>query len=291
MSQAIVFINDREVDYRSASVSVFDYTVHCGIGLFESVLGVDRRLIFLDEHLDRMEQSIRRLHLRKLNYNRQRITRILHRAVGRHPAKIKKIKLLLTQGYSPLWPGSRPGSKAITIVVDYQLQFVNQSLLISPMTVHTDDPMRGNKTLNFMTEWLSQDAAMAEGYDQGMIINQQGNIAETGSANLFTVKNGELFTPSLDSGGLPGIIRKEIIRLANTNRIPVHEIHMRPDDLISADEVFTTSSFKLVWPVVRVKLDRIHKYYPGPLSRALFERLRSNFVSGRYEDRLDYPRG
>jgi branched-subunit amino acid aminotransferase/4-amino-4-deoxychorismate lyase len=291
MSQTIVFINDREVDYRSASVSVFDYTVHCGIGLFESVLGVDRRLIFLDEHLDRMERSIKQLRLRKLNYNRERITRVMRRAVGRHPAKIKKVKLLLTQGYSPLWPGSRPGPKAITIVVDYQLQFVNQSLLISPMTVHTDDRMRGNKTLNFMTEWLSQDAAMDEGYDQGMIINQRGDIAETGSASLFTVKDGELYTPSLDSGGLPGIIRKEVIRLANTNRIPVHEIHMRPEDLISADEVFTTSSFKLIWPVVRVKLDQIYKYRPGPLSRALFERLRSNFMTGKYEDRLDYFRG
>ena len=48
MAQTIVFINDREVDYRSATVSVFDYTVHCGIGLFESVLGVDRRLILLN---------------------------------------------------------------------------------------------------------------------------------------------------------------------------------------------------------------------------------------------------
>ncbi len=289
MSQTIVFINDREVDYRSATVSVFDYTLHCGIGLFESILSVDRRLIFLDQHLDRMEHGIKRLHLRKLNYNRDRIARTLHRAVSRHPAKIKKVKLLLTQGHSPLWPGSRPGSKAIIIVVDYQLQFVNQSLLISPMTVHSDDPMRGNKTLNFMTEWLSQDAAMSEGYDQGMIINQQGYIAETGSANLFSVKNGELYTPSLDSGGLPGIIRRETIRLANLNRIPVHEIHMRPEDLTSADEVFTTSSFKLVWPVVRIKLDRIYKYHPGPFSKALFERLRSNFMTGKYEDRLDYP--
>jgi branched-subunit amino acid aminotransferase/4-amino-4-deoxychorismate lyase len=290
MAQTIVFINDREVDYRSATVSIFDYTLHCGIGLFESVLGVDRRLIFLDEHLDRMEGSIKRLHLRRLNYNRERIARIMNRAVGRHPAKIKKTRLLLTEGFSPLWPGNRPGPKAVVIVVDYQLQFLNQSLLVSPMTVHTDDPLRGNKTLNFMTEWLSQDAAMTEGYDQGMIINQHGDIAETGSANLFSVKNGELFTPSLDSGGLPGIIRREIIRLANTNRIPIHEIHMRPEDLISADEIFTTSSFKLVWPVVRIKLDQVYKYRPGPLSRALFDRLRSNFMTGKYEDRLDYSR-
>jgi branched-subunit amino acid aminotransferase/4-amino-4-deoxychorismate lyase len=287
MAKTLVFINDREVDYRSASVSVFDYTLHCGIGLFESILGVDNRLIFLNEHLDRMERGIEQLKLRKLNYNRRRIARILHRAVDRHPARIKKVKLLMTQGHSPLWPGSRPGPKAVTIVVDYQLQFTNQSLLVSPMTIHTADPMRGNKTLNFMTEWLSQNAAMEQGYDQGIIINQYGNIAETGSANLFMVRNRELLTPSIESGGLPGIIRNEILRLAKANGIPCREISICPDDLITADEVFTTSSFKLVWPVVRIKLDRVHKYRPGSLSRAFFDRLKANFMSGEFEDRLN----
>lgn len=286
MAQTIVFINDREVNYRSASVSVFDYTLHCGIGLFESILAVDKRLILIDEHLDRMERSIRELNLRRLNYNRRKISQFLHRAVDRHPARIKKVKLLMTQGHSSLWPGSRPAPKAITIVVDYQLQFINQSLLISPMTVDTNDPMRGNKTLNFMTEWLSQEAAREQGYDQGIIVNQDGHIAETGSANLFVVKNSELFTPSIDSGGLPGIIRNEILRLARANRIPCHETTVKPDDLISADEIFTTSSFKLVWPVVRVKLDKVHTYRPGPLSRALFNRLKTNFMTGKFEDRL-----
>lgn len=286
MGTTIVFINDREVDYRSASVSVFDYTLHCGIGLFESILGIDNRLIFLDAHLDRMESGIKQLGLRRLNYQRQRISRILHRANNRHPARVKKIKVLMTQGFFSLWPGNRPGPKAITIVTEHQLQFRNQSLLVSPMTVHTADPLRGNKTLNFMTEWISQDTARKQGYDQGIIINQDGNIAETGSANLFTVRNKELYTPSLESGGLPGTIRAEIIRLAKANRIPCHETTISPADLISADEIFTTSSFKLVWPVVRVKLDNIHKYHPGPLSRAIYERLKRNFLTGISEDRL-----
>ncbi len=287
MPTTVIFINDREIDYRSASVSVFDYTLHCGIGLFESILGVDNRLIFLEEHLDRMESGIKQLGLRRLNYLRQRISRILYRANGRHPARLKRIKLVMTQGFFSLWPGNRPGPKAITIVTDHQLQFRNQSLLVSPMTVHTADPLRGNKTLNFMTEWISQDTARKQGYDQGIIINQDGNIAETGSANFFMVRNKELYTPSLESGGLPGIIRGEIIRLAGANRIPCHETTISPGDLISADEIFTTSSFKLVWPVVRVKLDNVHKYRPGPLSRAIYERLKQNFLTGKSEDRLN----
>lgn len=286
MASTIVFIDDDQVDYRKAVVSVFDYTLHCGIGLFESILAVDDRLIFLDAHLDRMEQGIRRLGLNGLAYNRNRLARVLHKAAARHPAKVKKIKLLLTQGYSPLWPGNRPKPKTIVIAVDHRLEFRKQKLLISPMTIHTSNPMRGTKTLNFMTEWLSQDKAHRAGYDQGVIINQRGQIAETGSANLFLVKDGALFTPSLKNGGLPGTIRKEILRLAKVNRIPCREGALTPKDLVKADEIFTTSSFKLVWPVIQVKLDRDYFFQPGPLSKAIFIRLKRNFMTGVMEDTL-----
>ena len=286
MATTVVFIDEEQIDYRKAVISVFDYTLHCGVGLFESILAIDDRLIFIEAHLDRMERGIRLLGLHGLAYNRNRITRILGKAVARHPARVKKVKLLLTQGYSPLWPGDRPRPKAITIVLDHRLEFRRQKLLLSPMTIHTSNPMRGNKTLNFMTEWLSQDMAAGTGYDQGIIINQRGRIAETGSANLFMVKNGGLVTPSLKNGGLPGTIRKEILRLAKVNRIPYRESSLSPEDLIQADEIFTTNSFKLVWPVVQVKLDRDYFFQPGPLSRSIFIRLKKNFMTGVIEDVL-----
>lgn len=286
MPHTLVYINGRKIDYRRASVSVFDYTLHCGIGLFESVLAIDGRLIFADEHLDRMEQGIASLGLDRLNFNRDRIAKTLKRAASDHPGHIRKIKLFLTQGYSPLWPGSKPGPRSIIIITDHRLVFQRQKLLVSPMTIDTADPMRGRKTLNFMTEWISQDRAIKAGFDQGIIINQRGRIAETGSANIFLVKNGVLITPPLSSGGLPGTIRKEIIRLARANHIPCREKPITPEELIDADEIFTTSSFKLVWPVVCVRLDTDYSFEPGRLSRAFFDRLKTNFLTGDYETTL-----
>ena len=286
MGHTIVYIDNKRVDYRKASISVFDYTIHCGIGLFESILTIDERLIFLEEHLDRMELGIKRLGLNNLKFSRSTIRKTLKKAVGDHPGKVKKVKLLLTHGYFPLWPGSRPRSKAIIIVIDHKLEFRKQKLIVSPMIITTSDPLRGNKTLNFMTEWLSQNEAKKQGYDQGIIINQKNQIAETGSANLFMVKKGKLYTPALASGGLPGIIRAEIIRLLNANQIACIEKILTPDDLTSADEIFTTSSFKLVWPVVQIKLSRHYYFKPGPISQALFLRLKTNFMTGRPEDSL-----
>ncbi len=285
MASPVVYINDKRVDYRRASVSVFDYTLHCAIGFFESILAVDDRLVLADDHLDRMETGLDRLGL-QLNYNRARILRTLRRAAKDHPGHVKKIKILLTYGYFPLWPGNRPGPKTIIIVLDHKLEFKKQKLLVSPMVISSADPMRGIKSLNFMTEWMSQKRAHDAGYDQGIIVNQDGHIAETGSANIFMVKRGRLYTPALEAGGLPGTVRREIIRIARANDIVVYEKKLTPKELVQGDEIFTTSSFKLVWPVVAVKLDKVYRFVPGPLSRALFDKLKSNFLTNRHDTDL-----
>ncbi len=285
MTDPVVYINGRKTDFRKASISVFDYTLHCAIGLFESILAVDERLISPDKHLDRMESGLKRLGL-KLNYNRVRINRTLRMMAAEHPARVKKAKVILTHGFSPLWPGSKPGPKTIAIITGHRLQFKKQKLIVSPMIITSANPMRGIKSVNFMTEWMSQYRAYQQGYDQGIIINQRGQIAETGSSSLFMVKSEKLYTPPISAGGLAGIMRQEVIRLARANKIACYEKKMTPDDLITADEIFTTSSFKLIWPVVQLKLDRVYKYNPGPLSRAFFNRLKANFLTGSYKDTL-----
>lgn len=278
MKDIVVYINDKRVDYRKAGLSVFDYTIHCGIGLFESLLGVDDRLILLDEHLDRIETGIKRLGLSKLNYNRKRTAATLRRASAEHPARVKRVKLLLTQGYSPMWPGAKPKPSAITIVMPHRLSFKKQRLVVSPMIITPENPLRGAKTLSFMTEWLSQNKAIEQGYDQGIIVNAKGQIAETGSANLFMVKNGRILTPPIKSGGLPGITREEVFRIAASFGIPCREKILTPRELVMADEIFTTSSFKLVWPVVEVKLDKPHKFEPGEISRRIFDQMKSDYL-------------
>lgn len=286
MATTIVYINDKKVDPRKASLSVFDYTIHCGIGLFESILAIDDRLILIEEHLDRMESGMSRLGLDNLRFNRSQIVKSLTKAVRSHRSRIKKAKLFLTQGYSPMWPGSRPNPKAVIIVTDHKLEFRPQKLLISPITISTDNPLRGAKTLNYLTEWMSQTKAVEAGYDQGIIVNQRGHIAETGSANIFIIKNGRLYTPPLESGGLPGITRSEIIRLAQANKIACREKKLTPADLVTADEVFTSSSFKIIWPVTQIKLDRVYRFKPGHISRAFYDRMETNFLTGVQEDRI-----
>jgi len=285
MPEAVVYINGKKVDYRKASISVFDYTLHCAIGLFESILSVDDRLVLLDEHLNRMEAGRERLGL-KFNYNRAAIEKTLKRAVKQHSAQVKKTKVLLTYGGSPLWPGNRPKPHTIIIVSGHRLQFKKQKLLISPMVISTENPMRGVKSLNYMTEWMSQNMAIAAGFDQGIIINQHGHVAETGSANIFMVKNNRVYTPPLEVGGLPGITRGEVIRLLTVNDIPVIEKRLTPGDLLKADEIFTSSSFKLIWPVIMLRIKKDYHFPSGPIARVLFQRLKTNAMTGVWDDHL-----
>lgn len=277
MKDTIAYINDRRVKNQKAAISVFDYTLHCGVGLFESILGVDNRLIYLDQHLDRLELGIKRLDV-NFNYNRQRLTATLEKLVKEHPARVKKIKIILTIGYSPLWPGDKPEPSTICMAIPHRLEFKRQKVILSPMIITPANPMRGLKMTNFGTEWMSQYRAAQAGYNQGIIVNNRGYIAETGSANLFMVRDGRLFTPPVISGGLPGTIRGKVIEIAHINRIPCREKKIKPEMLAQADEIFTTSSFKLIWPVVELKLDRTYKFEPGPVARALFNCLKSIFL-------------
>jgi branched-chain amino acid aminotransferase len=264
---------------------VFDYTLHCGLGLFESILAVDDRLMFPDEHLDRMEGAIDRLGL-KVNYNRRRTIRALKEAARSQKDKVKKMKLILTTGYYPLWPGSKPKPRSVIIAVDHRLRFRRQRLLLSHMVVTTADRLRGLKTTNYMLEWISNQEAVREGYDQGIILNQRGNIAETGSSNIFIVKNGQLMTPAVTEGGLPGVTRRKILEVCRRDGIPVKERGLKPKDLFAADEIFTTSSFKLVWPVVKLNADREHTYSPGPVARAVFVYLKRVALTGNQSVKL-----
>jgi branched-chain amino acid aminotransferase len=269
MADPVVFVDYEPVDYRKACVSVFDYTLHCGLGYFESILAVGERLMYLDDHLDRLEGGIDRVGL-TVNYNRRKASKALREAARLQGSKTKKMKLILTTGYYPLWPGSKPRPRSLVIAVDHRLVFRRQRLMMSNMVVNTADRLRGLKTTNYMLEWVSNQEAMRQGFDQGIILNQRGNIAETGSSNIFLVKNGRVITPSITEGGLPGVTRRRIIEVCRRDGLSITERAVKPNDLIEAEEIFTTSSFKLVWPVVALRAGKTYRYSPGPVARAIF---------------------
>jgi branched-chain amino acid aminotransferase len=91
--------------------------------------------------------------------------------------------------------------------------------------------------------------AQRQGFDEVILLNERGEVAECTSANIFAVKDGVTCTPPLSSGPLPGVTRAVMLEELNVAGAPVQERILRPDDLYTADEVFITSTTRELLPV------------------------------------------
>jgi branched-subunit amino acid aminotransferase/4-amino-4-deoxychorismate lyase len=136
----------------------------------------------------------------------------------------------------------------------------------NPINEHSR--LAGHKTHNYMENMLLLESVRAEGYSDVLRVNSAGVLAETTVANLFFIKQGRLCTPALSTGILPGVIRAEVLRLAESLAIPVEEGSYAPAVLQEAEAVFLTNStvgIRSMDTICGSGLDLILQSEPRPL--------------------------
>jgi branched-chain amino acid aminotransferase len=106
--------------------------------------------------------------------------------------------------------------------------------------------------------------AKAKGFDNALVCDALGNVAETGTSNIFMAKDSVVLTPIPNGTFLNGITRQRVIQLLRGDGVPVHETTLRYEDFQAADEIFTSGNYAKVMPVLRID-DR--NLQPGPLYR------------------------
>lgn len=135
---------------------------------------------------------------------------------------------------------------------------------------HAGSPLAGVKS----TSWLPNVWAVAEaskaGFDEVVLLNERGEVAECTAANVFVVKNGKILTPPLNSGCLEGVTRGILFEIAPEAGIAVIEHSLQPEDLYSADEVFISSTNRNVIGVGEIASHKI-AMAPGPVTKRIDE--------------------
>lgn len=106
--------------------------------------------------------------------------------------------------------------------------------------------------------------AKAKGFDNALVCDALGNVAETGTSNVFMARDGAVMTPAANGTFLNGITRQRVIRLLRDEGVPVIEGTLRPDDFAAADEIFITGNYSKLMPVLKLD-DR--EFQPGPFYR------------------------
>jgi branched-chain amino acid aminotransferase len=239
------------------------------------------QVVFLEDHLDRLERGAKMIGL-TLPFTRSKIGNWIKQANSSHKSRIKKIRVTVTAGDSEFWAGEDSLPRIIVIVTEYAIPTRPFHLSVSPYRVDQGSPFRNVKTLSFIIEMTSRKEAHYRRFDDSILLNRSGYVAETTSANIFWIKAGCLYTTPINAGCLEGMTRKHILEVASKNNISNKVKNVRLKDLVKADEIFITSSIKLILPVSAVTAkQKTFKYRTGLLTRRLQELLWKRIMSGR----------
>ncbi|MBN2226751.1 MAG: aminotransferase class IV family protein [candidate division Zixibacteria bacterium] len=274
-------INGRAVAKYDAKISIFDNSLFYADGLFETLLALNGDVIFLDDHLDRLEKGAKLINL-TLPVDRSTCARWIRKTNLRNSARIKKVRLTVTAGDSGFWAGRPSKPRIMVIATEYQLPSEPFRLMVAPFRVDQDSPFRNVKTLSFIIEMTARKHAYQGKFDDAILINRAGFVAESTSANLFWIKDGVVCTSPLTSGCLEGMTRKHILELAAFAGMRTCEKNIRLKDLLKTDEIFVSSSLKIIIPVTSVTDRKTHRFPIGPVTKYLQELLYQRIGLNRY---------
>jgi branched-subunit amino acid aminotransferase/4-amino-4-deoxychorismate lyase len=258
-----VMIDGHPVDARQATISVFDWGLLRGDGIFEAIRCYQGRLFQLDAHLARLQRSAALMHLDLPDMSE--IARWA-RAVGEDGGDCS-IRILVTRG------GSDPevDSPGRVVVLWEPVSELSGAVSVRPTPAPwqsggTAWELMGAKTLSYAPNMSAWRTARAEGFSDALLISRDGYVLEGPTFSVGWVVDGVVETPSLDLGILASITRMVAIEEAAGLGLTVVEGRFTLDRVMDADEVFALSTLKEVSPVDRVGSA---PFTPGPVTAKL----------------------
>jgi branched-chain amino acid aminotransferase len=265
----ITSINGKFVAARDARISVLDNTFLYAEGLFETLLAVDDRLIFAKRHMERLTKGSAVIGL-KLPYPVAMIRKWLVAAASKHSVKYKKVRLTITAGDSARWTVHAGKPQVVISVSEHRFWGRPYRLQVSDFRVDQESVFRQIKTVSYAIQAAAFRKAIASGFDDALLINESGNVAEVTSANIFWVRRGRLYTSPLSAGCLEGTTRKTVLDVARQTGIEVIERAEPLNSVCVSDEIFICSSLKLISPVALIAGGRRSwRLRTGPITEKL----------------------
>lgn len=248
-----------------AKISVFDRGLQHGDGCYEILRTWAGVVGDAEAHLDRLFETAKYLQLRTLD--RQKLTEALYKTIAAAGPGEHRIRIMLTRGPGPFGAKLKeigPGA-AIVIVEDLPEQPEEVSVAVVEWPLPRRQ-QRGHKTLSYVDNIIARELARAEDADEAVRLDDDGNVIECATSNIFVVSDGEVSTPSTDDGALPGIVRARVLALCDKLELTSRVRDLTVRDLRGADELFVTSSLRGVVPVTRLDGVRVEA---GPITKQL----------------------
>ncbi len=277
-----IYLNNSFVPKEEAKVSVFDHGLMYGDGIFETLRSYNGTVFRIDSHIDRLFGSAEMIRL-AIPKGKDELKEVIYQSLKINGLKEAYIRLSITRGEGEIGPDPDLCKEPTIIVISKpitpyheEIYRMGVKIIISAvrrMPAEALDP--AIKSLNFLNNILAKISAKDKKAFDALMLNTQGYVTETTTANIFIVKKGVLITPPLSSGILKGITRSAIIFISGVIGIDLLEQDILPSDLYKADETFITNTSLEIMPVVKIDRNLIGDGRPGEITRRLLGEYRS----------------
>ncbi len=251
-----IWMNGKTIKWNEAKIHVLNHGLHYGSCVFEGIRIYEKKIFKLKEHVKRLFHSAKVLDL-NIPFSVSEITNFVQEIVFKQNIQNGYIRPVVWRGSEIMAISSKNGSTNIAIAAwKWPSYFSPEQILKgikmttskwsrpSPSSAPTDSKAAGL----YMICSLSKHKAESQGFDDALMLDYRGFIAEATGANIFFIKEKKLFTPKADCF-LNGITRKTVIEIARKLKIPVKEDHFKPEFMKECDEAFLTGTAVEITPI------------------------------------------
>jgi branched-chain amino acid aminotransferase len=275
-----IWMDGRIVDFADARIHVLNHTLHYGVGVFEGIRGYATArgpaIFRLSDHVKRLVASARLYHM-PIPYTPQQIERAILDTQAANDILPSYIRPIVYRGEPALGVKNSTGKVSLAVAAIPAKKYLGEGsetgvrAKISPFRKpHSDAlPSFAKAAGNYISSYLAGVDAQKDGYEEAILLDQNGYVAEGSGENIFLVRDGKVYTPGLESDILLGITRQSIIQIAADLGYPVIEKLISMNELLTADEGFFTGTYAEIAPIKEISHYTIGDGSPGPITREI----------------------
>lgn len=276
-----IWMNGKLVPFKDAKVHVLTHALHYSTSIFEGIRCYNTpngsAIFRLPEHVDRFFKSAK-LYSMKMQFSKKKISDAIVKTVQSGGLEESYIRPLAYYGYGTM--GLTPTTNKVDVSIscwEWKMgeskagKFSGAKCKVSSWTKIDSrfQPMQAKAASNYANAALARIEALENGYDEAIMLNHHGKVAEGSAENIFIIKDDIIQTPPLSAGGLEGITRDSIIQIIEGNGGFVIERDLERDDLYNADEIFMTGTAAEVKSVTQIDKVKIGTGKMGSITKAL----------------------
>lgn len=278
MIDRYIYHNDRLLPVEQVRLSPGQAGLLQGWGLFTTVRVHDGEPFAYERHWRRLEKDSHRTRV-PIPFDSEKVRQHLYEVLRANKVLEGTARIYFVFNKTGFWASDESAPQVDLIIYSAGLPAYREPVRLNLREHgrHAGSPLAGVK----VTSWLNNVWNLAEahdaGFDEVVLLNERGEVAECTAANIFCVRAGKVLTPPLDSGCLEGITRATLMEVAPKAGVPIGEQTLFPKDLFSSDEVFISSTNRNLLGVGEIAGNKIAAA-PGPITLKL-EKAFAEFVA------------